>query len=355
VLAVVRGFPGESFRPSRRLSRDLAELEATVSGACGSWTEWIERVAGETRWGEASAVARQNAADWPPLPRSEILVGQAADLLVGSADGINGDQVAASLDLLCAVASRSASELSHAAFLDAVLLILSTQENIGGPVRNAFNDLAWAFLEKGPSRTAYEGLISAATVLWERIAAPQSVDWALELLDALAGHPAMSPDSATRFAIAVQTRCTPFVARFSPRQALSMRSLLEEFGLPSWPDMPAPDSGERDIWPSLDGASVGLYSLVAGAGIKLRAELDQLCRVRSLTQRTDTVASATLRALAKNADYMVVDTWHAAHAATVCIDDIRPRSHQILPRRGGTSALIAAIEDTLIAQASDVE
>ena len=78
VLAVVRSFPDESFHPSRRLSRDLAELEATVSGACRSWTEWIERVAGDARWGEASAVARQSAADWPPLPRSETLVGQAA-------------------------------------------------------------------------------------------------------------------------------------------------------------------------------------------------------------------------------------------------------------------------------------
>ena len=353
VLAVVRSLPDESFHPSRRLSRDLAELEATVSGACRSWTEWIERVAGDARWGEASAVARQNAADWPPLPRSETLVGQAADLLVDSADGINGDQVAASLDLLCAVASRSASELSQSAFLDAVLLILSTQENIGGPVRNAFNDLAWAFLETGPRRAGYEGLISAATVLWERIAAPQSVDWALELLDALAGHPAISPDSATRFAMEIRTRCTPFVARFSPRQALSMRSLLEEFGLPGWPDMPSPNSEERDVWPTLDGASVGLYSLVAGAGTKLRAELDQLCRVRSLTQRTDTVASAALRALARNADYMIVDTWHAAHPATACIDDVRPRSQQILPRRGGTPALVAAIEDALIAQASD--
>ena len=237
-------------------------------------------------------------------------------------DGINGDQVAASLDLLCAVASRSASELSQSAFLDAVMLILSTQENIGGPVRNAFNDLAWAFLETGPHRVGYEGLISAATVLWERIAAPQSIDWALELLDALAGHPAMSPDSATRFAMEIRTRCMPFIARFSPRQALSMRSLLEEFELPGWPDMPSPDSEERDVWPTLDGASVGLYSLVAGAGIKLRAALDQLCRVRSLTQRTDTHASPGLRTLARNADYMIVDTWNAAHPATACIDDV---------------------------------
>lgn len=353
VLTVVRSLPGESFHPSRRLSRDLAELETTVSGACRSWTEWIERIADGGRWGEASAVARQNAADWPPLPQSESLVREVADLLVNSVEGINGDQVAASLDLLCAVASQSVSEPSHGAFLDAVLLILSTQGNIGGPVRNAFNDLARALMEAGPSRSGYEGLISAASVLWERIAAPQSVDWALELLDALAGQPAVSPGSATRFAMEIQTRCTPFVARFSPRQVLFMRSLLEEFGLPGWPEKPSPDSEERDAWPILDGASIGLYSLVVGAGIKLRAELDQLCRVRSLTQRTDTTASAALRALAKNAEYMIVDTWHAAHAATICIDDVRPRSQQILPRRGGTLAMVAAIEDALIAQTSD--
>jgi len=350
VLTVVRGLLDESFRPSRRLSRDLADLEATVSGACRSWTEWIERLAGGARWGEASAVARQNAADWPPLPLSETLVGQAADRLVNSADGINGDQVAASLDLLCAVASRSAGELSQSAFFDAVLLILSTQENIGGPVRNAFNDLAWAFLESGPRRSGYETLISAATVLWERIAAPQGVDWALELLDALAGHTVMSPDSATQFAMEIRTRCMPFVARFSPRQALSMRSLLEEFRLPGWPDVPSTNSEERDVWPTLDGASVGLYSLVEGAGIKLQAALDQLCQMRSFTHRTDTHASPGLRTLARNADYMIVDTWHAAHPATACIDEVRPRSQQILPRRGGTPALVAAIEDMLIMQ-----
>lgn len=353
VLAVVRSLPGESFHPSRRLSRDLAELEATVAGACHSWTQWIERIAGGVRWGEASAVARQKAADWPSLPQSETLVGQVADLLVNSAEGINGDQVAACLDLLCTVASRSVSEPSHASFLDAVLLILSTQENIGGPVRNAFNDLAWALMEAGPSRAGYEGLISVATVLWARIAAPQSVDWALELLDALAGHPAISPSSVTGFAMAVQTRCTSFVARFSSRQALAMRSLLEEFGLPGWPESPSPDSEERDVWPTLDGASLGLYSLVIGAGTKLRAELDQLCRVRSLTQRADTTASASLRFLAKNSDYMIVDTWHAAHAATACIDDVRPRSQQILPRRGSTLALVSALEDALIAQAGE--
>ena len=353
VLAVVRSLTDENFRPSRRLSRDLIELEATVAGACRSWTDWIERVAGDSRWGEASEVARQNGADWPPLPQSEALVGQVADLLVNSAEGINGDQVAASLDLLCALASRAASAPYHAAFLDAVLLILSTQEDIGGPVRSAFKDLAWALVETGPSRGSYQGLISAATVLWERIASPQSVDWALELLDALTGHRAISPDSVTGFAMDIQTRCTPFVARFSARQALFMRFLLEELGLPAWPEKPSPDSGERSVWPTLDGASVGLYSLVAGAGAKLRTELDQLCRIRSLTQRTDTVASAALRALAKNADYMIVDTWHAAHPATACIDDVRPRSQQILPRRGGTLALLAAIEASLIAQTSD--
>jgi hypothetical protein len=352
VLTVVRSLPVASFRPSRRLSRDLAELEDRVSGACRSWTEWAERVAGDARWGEASAVARQNAADWPPLPLSETLVGQTADLLVNSVDGINGDQVAASLDLLCAVASRSVGELSQSAFLDAVLLILSTQENIGGPVRNAFNDLAWALLEAGPLRVGYEGLIGAATILWERIASPQSVDWALELLDALAGHSQISPESATRLAMAIQTRCTPFVARFSRRQALSMRSLLAQFGLPGWPDMPQLDNDERDVWATLDGASVGLYSLVAGAGAKLRAGLDELCRVRSLTQRTDTHASTGLQTLARNSDYMVVDTWHAAHAATGCIDDVRPRSQQILPRRGGTPALVAAIEGALNARSN---
>jgi hypothetical protein len=350
VLKVLRELLEAGLQPSRRLSRDLAELQALVSGACSSWIEWIERVAGEERWGEASAVARQNAEDWPQLPLSEAAVGHASDLLVAAADGINGDQISASLDLLCEVASRSAKEPSHALFLDSVLLILSAQQSIGGPVRHAFNDLAWAFLASGPTQTGYEGLVSAALVLWERVASPLSVDWVLELLDALVSHPTTSRDSATQFATQVRTRCASFVARFSPRQGSSMRSLLEEFGLPSWPDIPTPDGDDDNVWSALNATDVGLYSLVAAAGTKLRTQLDRLCRVRSLTHRTDTVASAALKSLAQKADYLVVDTWHAAHAATACIDEVRPRSRQILPRRGGTPALVAAIEDALIAQ-----
>ena len=353
VLGVFRDLLEGGFQPSRRLSRDIGELRTKVSDACSNWIEWIEHVAGKARWGEASAVARQSAEDWPPLPLYETVIRSASDALVGSADGINGDQVRASLDLLCAVASLSVREPSQAAFLDAVLLILSTQENIGGPVRNAFNDLVWALLEAGPTRAGYEGVISAATILWERVSSPLSVDWVLELLDALVSHPATSRDSITQFAMVVRSGCIPFVARLSPGQASSMRSLLEEFGLPGWPDIPVPDSEDGNIWSALDAADVGLYSLVTTAGAKLRTQLDRLCRVRSLTHRTDTVASAALRSLAQKADYMVVDTWHAAHAATACIDEVRARSRQILPRRGGTPALIAAIEDALTAQTSD--
>jgi hypothetical protein len=353
VLDAVRDLIQDGFQLSRRLARDLAELEALASGTCGNWIEWIQRVSRDARWGEAAAVARQNADSWPPLPLSETVVQHASDLLVSSAEGINSDQVRASLDLLCEVASRSAKEPGHAAFLDSVLLILSAQENIGEPIRNAFNDLMWSFLESGPTRAGYEGLISAATLLWERIASPLSVDWVLELLDALVSNAAPSRDSAVQFAMQVPTRCAPFVTRISRRQASSMRTLLEEFGLPAWPDIPALDSDEDNIWAALNAADVGLYSLVENAGTKLRAQLDRLCRMRSFTHRTDTVASAGLKSLAQNADYLIVDSWHAAHAATACIDEVRPRSRQILPRRGGTPALVAAIEDALIAQTSD--
>ena len=78
VLDAMRNLLEGGFRPSRRLSRDLADLETLVSGACGSWIEWIERVADDARWGEASAVARQNAEDWPHLPLSEAVVGGAS-------------------------------------------------------------------------------------------------------------------------------------------------------------------------------------------------------------------------------------------------------------------------------------
>jgi hypothetical protein len=104
---------------------------------------------------------------------------------------------------------------------------------------------------------------------------------------------------------------------------------------------------ELDVWAKLDGKSVGIYSLLTRAEIYLKDRLSRLCSVGDVKGNSDHVATQALRSLAERSDYLVVDTWHAAHQATGAIDAVRPRDRQILPRQRGHSGFLRALEDAL--------
>ena len=114
-----------------------------------------------------------------------------------------------------------------------------------------------------------------------------------------------------------------------------------------------PDSGPDDtaVWHTLEHKRVGLYSLLPHTGARLRERLLALCPEITVEHNTDTVGTATLRNLARNADYLIVDTWHATHSATKAIDEVRPRGEQIYPASGGVMSLLAALQVQLQSQA----
>jgi hypothetical protein len=349
VLGAVRKLATDGVQIPRGLSLLLPHLEALVSNACNDWIQWMTRVAAPERWGAAASTARENAKNWPRLPVSEDISNQLADNLISAIDGINADQVRATLDLLCALASKAVTEPSQRKFVDAILLVLAFQDNASESVRNAFNDLAWAVLDSAPDQAAYTSLLATASDMWSRIASLASIDWALELLDGFVTNPSPAPDDRRNFAQSVIGLTAKYVQRLEPSQILSMRSLLEELGLPPWPDLPAEQS-EDNPWSKLDSADLGLYTLLESAVPKLRQRLDQLTHLKSFTHNNDTHGTTALKNLASSADYMIVDTWHAKHAATKEIDKIRPKMRQILPRRGGAVAFLHALKDHITRQ-----
>lgn len=81
-----------------------------------------------------------------------------------------------------------------------------------------------------------------------------------------------------------------------------------------------------------------------GEAESLAKRLAMLCSPRSAESNSDTVATASLTSLAARVDVLVVDTWHAAHAATNAIDSVRPRDKQVFPSGRGVSAFLQALE-----------
>jgi hypothetical protein len=347
VLELVRDLHGRGeLALSRRARRDLEELEQLADEACPGWVEWAVRLAGEARWADASAVARDNIGSWPPIASFESQqVSALCDALLEASGGANADQLRASLDVFCNEAAAILSRGAANDFCQVVLVLLSEQDNLSEMVRSAYVDLFAAWLEVGPSAHEYSQVLDQALDIWKRIASPVAVAWAIDVLEAATDSPC--PDHGTRTALAVQLveGARRHHSRSSLRERVEVEALATELGLPVQP-IDAQEA-ERDVWSALNGKVVGIYSLLPRAAAYLQSRLAQLCSVGEVRENHDRVATQALRSLAERADYLLVDTWHAAHQATGTIDAVRPRERQILPRQRGVTGLLRALEAAL--------
>jgi hypothetical protein len=234
-------------------------------------------------------------------------------------------------------------------FVDAVLLVLASDENPSALVRAAFFDLLMDVLASGPSNDRYTDILTTAESLWSRVRSREATPWILDVLDGLASHP--SPNEGARRALV--SIVVASVYEFAPRLTKDERVLFEAIGrecdvavaLPASEPLRATKSA--DVWEALKGRLIGIYSLTQGMGARLGERLEALCGGVHVEQNTDTVATAALRALAVKADFLLVDTRHASHAATDAIDALRPRDRQLFPAGGGISSFIARLREEL--------
>ncbi|MFI6064646.1 protein DpdD [Micromonospora sp. NPDC051227] len=337
----------------RRLRRDIDDLAHFVDSTCDGWVEWGFRLSRDEHWPEAAEVLRAHHAQWEglrTLPASA--VSELANGVLDAWTGVNADQVAMGLDLLCLAAAETASAAQAAEFSETVLEVLAEQQNVSTPVREAYLVLLDQLLQAAPSERRYRELLVQAAGLWRRVASPNMFDWGLGLVEVLLNAPA--PDSGSQVAIVMEvlSRGQDFQRRLNLRQRSELEALAEEVALPI--QLVEESTEESDgLWQQLDGQVVGLYSLLPRAAESLEKRLSRLCSPGAIEGNADTVSTTALQSLARRADYLIVDTWHASHSATGAIDAIRPRNRQILPRGRGVSAFLQALEQSLSLTATD--
>src|SRR4051794_2787495 len=198
-----------------------------------------------------------------------------ANSLLSAAVGPNEDQLRASLDLLCYAAASLMSRGSSNDFSQAVLVLLSAQDNFSELVRSAYLDLLTAWVQVGPDASEYAEMLQQTEDLWARIASPYAVNWAVGVLEALLDAPC--PDPARRALLARQfvDASRQFHARLSIRERVDLEALAHDFGLRSQKVEAADD--ETNLWRQLDGELVGIYSLLPRAAALLQNRLSQLC------------------------------------------------------------------------------
>ena len=331
---------------SRRGRRDLDELERSLAGACSGWLEWATRIGSTDRWSDGATTIRNQHEKWGALTAGGAQsLAEVCDALIEASYGPNADQLRICLDILCSEAANSLNEGDSNDFPQVVLTLLSEQENFSEMVRNAYLDLLAALLAAGPAAGQYERLLNQTLDMWNHIASPNAADWANSVLEAMVDAPCPDQSSRTATAILMIDGVRQLANRLSLRQQVELEGLAADFGLPTREVDPPQD--ELDVWAKLDGKAVGIYSLLERAEMYLKQRLSQLCSVGEVKGNSDLVATQALRSLAERSDYMVVDTWHAAHQATGAIDAVRPRERQILPKQRGHSGFLRALEDAL--------
>ena len=343
---------GEASLPSTvGFLRNLQDVRQLAMNRCTGWAAWFARVAGDVLWSDAADVARGLHGTWESAElRQQSLADAAANDLLTAADGVNALQVRAALDLICDLASKMAAAPGASSLTDASLLVLSMQDNPSAAVRNAFFALTVDVLDSAPAAARYADLVRTATVLWERVRSRDTVSWALDVADVLAASPSPDPTARAAYVTSIGTG----VAEFAARLALHERSLLEALAAECGTAVvlpPIPESTTvletADVWAVLAGQLVGLYSLLGGIGVRFADRVASLNAEALVEHNSDTTATAALRTLAMSADFLVVDTRHASHAATLGIDAVRPRDRQLFPAGRGLSSFISALREAL--------
>lgn len=347
VLDLVRDFVATNMISlSRRGRRDLEELEASMLFACSGWVDWATRLGKSERWSEATNVLRNNHELWEGVGGlSSAETTSICNSLLDASGGPNADQIRSSLDILCHQASQLLQAGQSSDFCELVLVLLSDQENFSEMVRNAYLDLFAAWLESGLTAQKYCEVLDQTRDIWNRISSPKAVDWSASILEAVLDAPCQDDGQRRNLAVLMIDDSRRHGNRLSLRQRIEVEGLASDFGLPTEPVEADPD--ERDVWAGLDGKVVGVYSLLSGAETRLRERLLSLCAVGEVKGNSDKVATQALKSLARRADFMIVDTWHAAHQATGAIDDVRPKKRQILPAQKGVSGFVRALESVL--------
>ncbi len=346
---------------SRRLVRDVSGNVVDPVAPPASWPEWLAQIADPAI--DASHVrrtARAAASEWSH--EAHLAVNDAPERLstaLARADqDVPAERKALLRELLPDLIGFLTSDPHFprrsmaGVYLDAHLLGQMMFEGGLGEL-SVLLDLLEGPLRLGLSREAYEEHVDYA-VDHVRRGGPAHLEWMLDLVETLATRPVPGEAGRDARVTAVDAVAAAFAslppARVSVAQADLLRSLCRELELPNPLPASADAANEADdalapLQALLDGRRLGIYSLDDGTPARVVAALDRLvpgCRVET---NSDTDCTGSLRAMAAGCDLIVVATRKASHAATGCIDKHGGRGKLIYSAGGGSSSILAALED----------
>ena len=182
--------------------------------------------------------------------------------------------------------------------------------------------------------------------LWNMGESARRIGWLLDFAELLALTSTRDEEVQMRFLTMVVGAIRKHEKHVEPVQIELFRSLCDDIGHPEVAanleiETDETEAETRDPWREvLDGQTLGIYTLTESAGRRVKQFLEEQCPDLTVHLRHDKAGSPELHRVAERADYFLVVTRSATHAATDVIEQHVPAERLIRPQGKGESSML---------------
>ena len=346
------------FKNNRTVLRNWDELKKRLkqSPPPTDWESWLKRLDAQPDWTEAVATACDGAAIWS----LDIYKGN-QNRVIAVADKLFADRSdSARRSLRTALPNLAGffipNGLGNSEFrpIYANLLMLSVlTEDFSTEDFSFVQTLLEAILDSGATARVYEDAVQTCVEIWQTFGSVYTLDWALETLDILASRPTSAPQARDRFFEVVLASFQKDHRRVSSDQWDIFSWLSKDLGrgndfsaiCPTNSVTGTPGTPSDQHRESLADKTVAIYTLTQSAGERAKKMIQQMFLGVDVQLTTELVGSASLKALSRRADWFIVATRSAKHAATEFIKQSRPpgKTELLYPTGKGASSIVGTL------------
>jgi hypothetical protein len=327
--------------------------------APADWESWFHEVERTPAWNQAISFARDATSLWPAeiYLASQSKVSNLAGLLTRGRNADASQIVRLSLPHIAGYFLADGPQAAYRVLYLDLLLSLALDDHFGGEDWGLVETLASAIIETGPTRVEYEHLLSSLTTIWDERANPRRLDWALDLLDFLTAAPSPNPGVRDAFFESVSTSIQKHLRRLESGQCTLFKLLCSDLGrgIPFF--LPAQQETTTALASDmLAGKMVAIYTLDASSGTRARDLISSIYQGVDVRLSHDHVGTDQLKSLARTADYFLMVTRSAKHAATNFIKEERPQNKRQIdyPTGKGSSSIVSALTSALKSDSIDL-
>lgn len=335
-----------------------AQDEPVPAPAVNPWLRWAEQLAAGQNLAAAERDAQAAPINWDAseVRDSGPLAQRFADI-VGGLDGEASLVARAAVPQIFASFFPDDATVSPAAkpIASLLFLLIAMDDALSRADLDLLAQLTTLLIEQGLSPFEYVSLMGDLEDVQKRIGSYAYLPWSLDVSEALAILPSPSDqarDARLRLFVQVLGQATGFAHRLIPADLVPIETLAKDYGVGPEAVSALKREAQADgtppaVLPSLEGKTIGIYTLAEAAGSRAKAALEALFPGCKVVVNSDLVATAQLTSLAKAADLFVFAWKSSSHQAFYCVKDALAGREPIWAPGKGTASILRAVLDHL--------